>query len=226
MDDPLQMSVLDGLADRHEQLQPLPRVQLLFVAELGDRNAFDQFHHEVGPAGVRRSSVENLGDVGMRHHRQRLPLRFEAGDDFLRVHPRLDDLQRDLAADGFLLLGDVDDSHPSFAQLLADFVGADLRAGAFDRRRARDRTASVANRLQVIRGTGYSFRTLATGPLHGRAGPRRPRILARRYSRRASSEWISRAALKIDLSSSLLAGMIPCSSSDDTSRRALPSRAS
>src|SRR5207247_8699377 len=46
---------------------------------------------------VGRAGVEDLGDVGMIHQRQRLPLGFEAGDHLACVHPRLDDLQRDLA---------------------------------------------------------------------------------------------------------------------------------
>ena len=38
----------------------------------------------------------------MIHHRQRLPLGLEAGDHLPGVHPQLDDLQRDLAADRVL----------------------------------------------------------------------------------------------------------------------------
>jgi hypothetical protein len=45
------------------------------------------------PVSVAPAS-KNLGDVGMIHHRQRLPLGFEAGHDRSRVHPQLDDLQR------------------------------------------------------------------------------------------------------------------------------------
>ena len=36
-----------------EQLQPLPRGQVVVVAELGDRHALDQFHDEVRPAASR-----------------------------------------------------------------------------------------------------------------------------------------------------------------------------
>ena len=53
VDDPLLMGVLDRLADRHEQLQPLARRQLLLVAVLRDRHALDQFHDEVRPAARR-----------------------------------------------------------------------------------------------------------------------------------------------------------------------------
>ena len=74
--------------------------------------------------------IEHPGDVGMVHHRQRLPLGLEAGDHLPRVHARLDDLQRHLAADGLRLLGHVDQAHAAFADLLQQLVGADDRARA------------------------------------------------------------------------------------------------
>ena len=105
--------------------------ELVAVAILGDRDALDQLHDEVGPAGVGGAGVEDLGDVGVVHQRQRLPLGLEAGDDLAGVHARLDDLERDLAADGLLLLGHVDDAHAAFADLLEQLVGADTGARPF-----------------------------------------------------------------------------------------------
>ena len=78
-----------------------------------------------------RPGVEHLGDVGVVHHRQGLPLGLEPGDDLLGVHARLDDLQRHPAADRVRLLGHEDDAHAAFADLLQQLVGADDRAGAF-----------------------------------------------------------------------------------------------
>ena len=101
--------------------------RLVLVAELGDRNAAHQFHHEVGPARVGRARVEHLGDVRMIHHRQRLPLGLEAGDDLLGVHAQLDDLERDLAADGFLLFRQPDHAEAAFAEFLQQLVAADER---------------------------------------------------------------------------------------------------
>ncbi len=67
----------------------------------------------------------------MVHQRECLPLGLEAGDDVARVHSRLDDLQRDLAAHGMLLLGDEHEAHAPLADLLHQLVGADHRAGSF-----------------------------------------------------------------------------------------------
>ena len=63
------------------KFQPLARRQLVLVAVFGDRDAADQFHHEVRPAGVGGAGVEHSGDVRMVHHGQRLPLGLEPGDD-------------------------------------------------------------------------------------------------------------------------------------------------
>ena len=81
VDDPLLMGVLDRVANLDEQLEPLTRIELVLVAVVGDRNAPHQFHHEVGPARFGGAGIEDPGDVGMVHHRQRLPLGLEPGDD-------------------------------------------------------------------------------------------------------------------------------------------------
>ena len=67
----------------------------------------------------------------MIHHRQRLPLRFEPGDDLPGVHAQLDDLERDAAAHRLLLLGHVDHPTAAFADLLEQLVAADLVARLF-----------------------------------------------------------------------------------------------
>ena len=65
----------------------------------------------------------------MVHHRQRLPLGLEAGDNLLRVHAQFDDLERDLAFDRFALLGHVDRAEAAFTDQLKEFVLVDLCAG-------------------------------------------------------------------------------------------------
>ena len=66
-----------------------------------------------------------------------------------RVHARLDDLQRHLAAHGLRLLGHVDDAHAPFADLFQQLVGADDRAGAFGEGRSRV-TAGTSAPVQEV----------------------------------------------------------------------------
>ena len=104
--------------------QPVP------VAVLGDRDAVDQLHDEEGAAGIGGAGVEDPGDVGVVHQGQGLALGLEPGDDLGGVHARLDDLQRDRAADGRLLLGEEDDAHAALADLAEERVRADAGARA------------------------------------------------------------------------------------------------
>ena len=102
----------------------------------------------------------------------------------LRVHARLDDLQRHLAADGLRLLGHVDDAHAPFADLLQQLVGADDRAGALgDRRQSTvDGQRPPAGRFQeaaaLLVGTGAAASRpgaqagiAAAGLRRGKRGP-------------------------------------------------------
>jgi hypothetical protein len=59
------MGVLDGMANRNEQFQPLPGRQMMLVAVLGDCHTLDEVHDEVRPAGVGRAGVEHAGNVGV-----------------------------------------------------------------------------------------------------------------------------------------------------------------
>ncbi len=97
----------------------------MLVAIAGDRHALDQLHDEVGPARFGSAGVEDLGDIGVVHQCQGLPLGFEAGDHLARIHARLDDLQGDLALDRLGLLGQEDRAHAAFAELLQQLVRAD-----------------------------------------------------------------------------------------------------
>src|SRR5262245_21572760 len=58
MDNALLVRVLDGLADGDEQFQPFARRKLVLVAIVGDGDAADEFHHEVGAACGRTRSAE------------------------------------------------------------------------------------------------------------------------------------------------------------------------
>jgi hypothetical protein len=153
MDDPLLVRVLHRVADGEEELQSLARAQPVVIAGLGDRHALDQFHDEVGPTALRRPGIVDLGDVGVVHQRQRLPLGLEPGDHLLRVHPRLDDLQGHPPAHGPGLLGDVDDAHPPLADRLHQPVRPDDGARAFDetRKAGRDRRRRCRGFEEAVR---------------------------------------------------------------------------
>jgi hypothetical protein len=53
------------------------------------------------------------------HEGQGLALGLEAGEDLAAVETRLDELERDLSADGLDLVGEVDGAHAALAEGLA-----------------------------------------------------------------------------------------------------------
>jgi len=126
MDDPFLMRVLDGLTDFDEELDPFASSQALVVAIRGDGNAVDQLHREIGASAIGRSRVEGAGNRRMIHHRERLALGLEAGDDLFGIHAKLDDLESDPPLERLTLLGHVDDTHSTFTQDLKDPVRSDL----------------------------------------------------------------------------------------------------
>ena len=79
----------------------------------------------------------------MIHHRQRLPLRLEAGDDLLGVHAQLDNLQRHAPSHRFSLLRDIHHAAPAFADPLQKFVTPERLAHGFVFRRAELREALI-----------------------------------------------------------------------------------
>jgi hypothetical protein len=124
MDDALLVRVLDGVADLDEQIQPLLWSRLVLVAVIRDAHAAHQFHHEVRPARVGRARIQHARDVRMIHHRQRLPLRLEPGDDLLVSMPSLMTLSATRRRTGSVLFGHVDHAAAAFADFLEQFVGS------------------------------------------------------------------------------------------------------
>ena len=133
------------------QLQPLPQVELVLIAELGQGDSLDQFHHEVRQPRFGGPRVQHLGDVRMVHQGQRLPLGLEAGHDLAGIHPRLDDLERDAALQRMLLNRQVHHPHAPLANWLKQLVGADLgmvrRIDSRNVRRRGDHRCGRAERL-------------------------------------------------------------------------------
>ena len=60
-----------------------------------------------------------------------MPFGGEPSHDLAGVHARLDDLERDLALHGFLLLGHKHQAEAAFADLFLELVRPDHRAGLF-----------------------------------------------------------------------------------------------
>lgn len=130
MNHALLVGVLHRRTDGRDQYESRSRGESWCSSQYpGDGHPFDQFHHEIRPPRVGRSPVEHTSDVRMFHDGLGLTLGFEAGHDLACVHARLDDFHRNHAANGLLLLGDENDAKATLADLLDEFVGADLRAG-------------------------------------------------------------------------------------------------
>jgi hypothetical protein len=123
MDDPLLVRVLDAVADLQEEADAVANRDLVLRAVGRDRLAADELHHEVRPSLGRRTSVEHARDGRMVHQRQRLALRLEPCHHLRGVHPRLDDLERDLSPHRPDLFREPDDAHAAFAEGLDQSVG-------------------------------------------------------------------------------------------------------
>ena len=80
VNDTFLMSVMDGGTHIDHQIQTFANVHLFLVAELGDGQSPHQFHDEVGPVIGGHSRIENLGDIGMIHQRDRLSFGLEPSD--------------------------------------------------------------------------------------------------------------------------------------------------
>jgi hypothetical protein len=150
VNDALLMGMLHGLTEVKEKLEPLAWRQPVVVAVLGDGHALDQLHDEVRPAAGGFASVVNLGDIGMIHQRQRLPLGFKARDHLTRVHAGFEDLEGNLTADRLLLLGDEDQAHAAFADLFHQTVRADNTSGTLADRRVKSLRRSNRGAFQEL----------------------------------------------------------------------------
>ena len=125
MDDALLVRVLHAAAHAEEELEPVTQIEVVPVAVGRDRLAGHQLHDEVGEPLVGGAGFERAGDVGVIHHRERLPLALEAGEHLVGIHPEPDHLERDRPPERLELLGLVDGPHAALAEDAGDAVGAD-----------------------------------------------------------------------------------------------------
>ncbi len=124
VNDPLLVRVLHRMADQHEQLQPGPDREPGAVAILGDWHPIHQFHHEERLARIGRAAIVDAGDVRVVHEGQRLPLGIESSQHRPRIHPGLDQFERDLSLHWFGLLGPVDRPHTPLTDHLDQRIAA------------------------------------------------------------------------------------------------------
>ena len=129
-----------------EQLQPLPRGELVLVAVLGDRDALDQLHHEVRagrPAVAPASSTLAMFGWSIRASACRSASNRATT---CRVSiPGLITFRATCRRTGSVLLGHEDDAHPALADLLQQLVRADRPCpGASAWRSATGRRPAVA----------------------------------------------------------------------------------
>ena len=84
VNDQIGMRILNRGTDLAKQLQPLGGREPLRIAELIERFALDEFHHEIRPPIPRRAAVQQPRDVRVIQSRQDLTLRAKPADDELR----------------------------------------------------------------------------------------------------------------------------------------------
>ena len=115
MNNPFLVGVLNCIAEVREEFKSRPCVEFVPIAIVIDRVPLDILHDEVGPAFGCRAGLEDAGDAWMTHHCKRLAFGFEACDDLVRIHARLDDLEGYTPLDRAGLLCEVDDAEAAFA---------------------------------------------------------------------------------------------------------------
>ena len=76
---------------------------------------FDVLHHEVRAPFRGRAGIEDLGDVRVIHHGERLTLVVEAGQHLGRIHAELHNFKSHPPVNGLKLFGQVNRAHAAFA---------------------------------------------------------------------------------------------------------------
>jgi hypothetical protein len=129
------MCVLHRFAHLHEEGEPRARGKAISVAVLGDRDTAHVLHDEVRPSLRGLACVEDLGDERMIHQGEGLTLGLEASHDLPGIQASLDDLHRDVAADGRGLLGEPHLPHAPLPESLEQTIGTQHATGLPGRHR-------------------------------------------------------------------------------------------
>ena len=100
MDDELAVGVGDGLADLPEEVDPGVHAEPLAVGPGRDRLTLDELHRQPRAAVAACTAVEDARDAGMVQPGEDPALGLEPPEDRRRVHPPLDELERDGLLEG------------------------------------------------------------------------------------------------------------------------------
>jgi hypothetical protein len=104
---------LHGVGHLQEQVEPRVEVEGVGLGVLGDGEAVDVLHHQVGTAPLGDAPVEEAGDVRMVEAGQHLPLGAEARVGVVGVEATLQELDgHGLVVVPVVPLGAVDHAHP------------------------------------------------------------------------------------------------------------------
>lgn len=128
VDDELAVGVGDGGADVEEEAEALGGGETVVLAVVGEAEAVDVFHDDVGVAVGGVAAVEEAGDVGVLEAGEGLAFAEEAVEDEVGVEAAADEFDGDLGVVVVVVaFGEVDGAHATAAEFAEDAVGA----GAF-----------------------------------------------------------------------------------------------
>src|SRR5207248_3651126 len=132
VDDGVAMRVTDRGAGFAEKLQSLSNQQIVRIAILIDRHAFDVLHDKIRQSIFGHAAVEQARDVRVIEAGQDLSFVAEMAQHRIGVHAPLDQLDRDTLL--ILLiraLGQINRAHPATAEFAQDAVWPDQLASCY-----------------------------------------------------------------------------------------------
>ena len=145
------MREVDGLDHLQHEADAIRHVQPGVLGVVRQGRAFDELHHEVGPAAVRYAAVQERRDARMLEPGEDLPFLPEAPRRLVVQPFRVHELEGDLPLVGAVRpLGAVDAAHAAAADQLEQAVPPDPRAGIERGRRLRRRRVRLEQRQRHV----------------------------------------------------------------------------